>query len=93
MTFRIVTVIAIVALLAAGVQTLRLSSTREALRDTQDALAGQQRAIAALSAHVRGLQATAAHWRNVAAELETYEGHDEPLNPYERAVLDRVRNP
>lgn len=50
-------------------------------------------ATRALSRHIATVQDQRDHWRAVASDLETKEGADEPLNDYERAVLDRVRAP
>lgn len=52
---------------------------------------GLRRTTLALQTHIQEVEAEREHWRLVATELEVVEGADEPLNPYERAVLDRVR--
>lgn len=54
-------------------------------------VAGYQEAAAMLDGHLQAVRAERDRWATVAAELEKMEGADEPLNAYERAVLDRVR--
>ena len=52
-----------------------------------------RRATDALDDHLRRARDEAERWRQVAEETETLEGADEPLSPYARSVLDRVRQP
>lgn len=52
--------------------------------------AGLRRSNVALQELMAEVEAEREHWRQVAVELETVEGADEALNPYERAVLERV---
>lgn len=86
-----------VALLASGGASYLLWGRWQAARDRADRAEAraeaQERAIGSLDAYLATMEAERDRWRQAAQELETVEGRDEPLNPYERAVLDRVRTP
>lgn len=56
-------------------------------------VAGYKEAAALLDSHLIKVRAERDRWAAMATELELLEGVDEPLNDYERAVLDRVRKP
>lgn len=56
-------------------------------------VAGYAEASRLLDRHLQAVAAERDRWAAVAAELDQMEGADEPLNAYERAVLDRVRQP
>lgn len=82
--------ILIAALLA---QTWRLSAWRDRATAAEAQVASYRAAAVALDAHLTAAKAERDHWRDVAQDLSNVEGRDEPLNTYERAVLDRVRQP
>lgn len=71
---------------------LLLSTTEASLAAKTRALEQAREARAVLDAHMDRVARDAAHWRRVAADLSEKEGADEPLNPYERAVLDSLRD-
>ena len=55
--------------------------------------AGLEEAARALDRHLQRVAAERDRWAAIATEVGQMEGADDPLNAYERAVLDRVRNP
>lgn len=57
----------------------------------QAALVQAREARAALETHLDRVAADAEYWRNKASDLSKKEGANESLNPYERAVLDSLR--
>ena len=91
MTDRIIIALTLIGALTAALWWGREQYQRAEAAEAQ--VAGYQEAARVLSAHVRAAEAERQRWRAVAEELSTVEGRDEELNPYERAVLDRVRAP
>ncbi len=82
------------ALIAALVAALWWGGEQHERAEAAEAqVVAYQEAARVLSAHMRAAEAEREKWRSVAEELSTLEGRNEDLNPYERAVLDRVRQP
>jgi hypothetical protein len=69
----------------------RIDALTDDLRAANASIAAHEEAAAVLDAHYRREREAAARWEAVAEELSHTEGADEPLNDYERAVLERVR--
>ncbi len=90
---RAILTLALIAAVLAGVQTWRVGRLQDRAEAAEAQVSAYQEAARVLSAHVRAAEAEREKWRTVAEELSTVEGRDDPLNPYERAVLDRVRAP
>lgn len=66
----------------------------QARADAAEALVeGYKEANRILDSHLRKAEQERDRWEQVAQELESEEGIDEPLNSYERSVLERVRRP
>ncbi|RWR25508.1 hypothetical protein D2T31_05040 [Sinirhodobacter populi] len=72
---------------------LYIRQIKAELAEERAKVSAYQEAAKVLSAHVKAVETEREKWRSVAEELSTVEGRDEALNPYERAVLDRVRKP
>ena len=66
---------------------------RDALRAERSRNAALVEANRALDEYLQAERETREYWQSAAEELDKVEGRDEALNPYERAVLDRVRTP
>lgn len=69
----------------------RIEAQEKALSAAQATIDAHEQAEAVLQAHYDRLTAETERWQRTVAELSQVEGVDEPLNDYERAVLDRVR--
>lgn len=90
---RAVLILAALAAALAAVQTWRVGRLTDRAETAEALAAGYADGARKLDDHLRAVAAERDRWRAVAEELETVEGRDDPLNAYERAVLDRVRNP
>ena len=66
---------------------------RERAIEAENRAAGLEASIEQIEGALTYATSQRDHWQSVATELSTVEGRDEDLNPYERAVLDRVRKP
>ncbi|MBV7408782.1 hypothetical protein [Maritimibacter sp. DP1N21-5] len=66
----------------------QLTRERDAALRTIEA---HEEAARVLDAHIKFQTAERQRWEQIAKDLETMEGADEPLSDYGRAVLDRVR--
>jgi hypothetical protein len=83
----------IVALLSAGgayIQTQRLERAIERAEEAERYSQGLLRTVSALKSWAETREAEAKRWRETVEGLEQYEGADDPLNDYERAVFDSV---
>lgn len=69
-----------------------LAVERSNLAVKQEALNQAIEARIALESHLDRVAADAEHWRKKASDLAAKEGANESLNPYERAVLDSLRD-
>lgn len=85
-------ILAIVAALATATALwLYVAGLRADLADTHAELAAQREAAQMLDAHLRRQAEQAARWREFVEQSDQIGGADDPLNDYERAILDRVR--
>ncbi len=78
--------------LALYVAYLQLSVARADLVAAQQTIEAHIEAATKLDDHLRRQAEDAAKWRRITDETDRIGGADEPLNAYERAVLDRVRD-
>lgn len=68
-----------------------LASARLEIAALQEARAQAAAAAAELDKHLRRVAAARDRWAEIARETDNLEGADEPLSPYLRGVLDRLR--
>ena len=90
---RAVLVLAAICAAVAAVQTWRVDRLAERAAAAEALAAGYAEGARKLDEYLVVVSRERDRWRAVAEELETVEGRDDPLNDYERAVLDRVRRP
>jgi hypothetical protein len=81
----------VVVSLAAAWQHWRMGRLTNQLHNAEQQLSAYREATKALNHYIEKAQAANQHWQGVLRDLETKGGRDEPLNDYERAVLDSVR--
>lgn len=77
--------------LAAAWQFWRADRMRARLTVAEQQLEAHREANKVLNHYIEKVQAANQHWQGVLRDLEVKGGRDDPLNDYERAVLDSVR--
>jgi len=97
MSLRIYGIIGLVFLVAGAVAYIgylrgNLLETQASLAHMEARVHGYEEASRIMTRYSSLLQEERKRWQDIAAELETLDGINDPLNPYLRAVFERVRS-